>query len=367
MRRCGWRAKNEIRNINMRIDSKMLDTDYSELVNALKQKILSAQQRSILVVNKELVILYWEIGKAILDKQHQRGWGAKIIDNLSRDLSQSFPALKGFSPRNLKYMRKFAEEYPDFEFVQQVAAQIPWFHNCILIDRIKDNDERNWYILKTIQNGWSRNVLVHQIESELYQRQFLIDKTTNFDVTLPIPQSELAQQMLKDPYIFDFIMIDEKAREREIEGQRLKHITKFLLELGAGFAFIGNQFHLEIDGVDYYINLLFYHLKLRCYVAIELKTGAFKPEYVGKINFYLSALDDLVKSSQDNPSIGMLLCKTKNKLTVDYALRDMTKPIGVAEYKLVKSIPKEFKTSLPTIEELEQSLWEVTRDWSKLK
>lgn len=345
----------------------MLDHDYLELINTLKQKILLAQQRAVLAVNRELVILYWEIGKTILDKQHQLGWGAKIIDNLSRDLNQSFPELKGFSPRNLKYMRKFAETYPDFEFVQQVAAQIPWFHNCILIDKIKNSNERSWYLQKTIQNGWSRNVLVHQIESELYQRQFLSDKTTNFDVTLPAPQSELAQQMLKDPYIFDFIMIDEKAREREIEGQLLKHIAKFLLELGAGFAFIGNQFHLEIDGVDYYINLLFYHLKLRCYVAIELKTSAFKPEYVGKINFYLSALDDRVKSPQDNPSIGILLCKAKNKITVDYALRDMTKPIGVAEYKLVKAIPQELKASLPTIEELEHSLKQVSREWKKLK
>lgn len=345
----------------------MLTQEYSELVNSLKQKILLAQQRAVLAVNKELVLLYWEIRKAILDKQHQQGWGAKIIDNLSRDLSQSFPELKGFSPRNLKYMRKFAEIYPDFEFVQQAAAQIPWFHNCILIDKIKNSNERRWYLQQTIQNGWSRNVLVHQIESELYQRQLLADKTTNFDVTLPVPQSDLANQMLKDPYIFDFLMIDEQAREREIEGQLLKHITKFLLELGAGFAFLGNQFHLEIDGVDYYINLLFYHLKLRCYVAIELKTGAFKPEYVGKINFYLSALDDRLKSPQDNLSIGMLLCKTKNKLTVDYALRDMSKPIGVAEYKLVKSIPKELKASLPTIEELEQSLREVTRDWRNLK
>jgi predicted nuclease of restriction endonuclease-like (RecB) superfamily len=237
--------------------------------------------------------------------------------------------------------------------VQQVAAQLPWFHNCILIDRIRTDDERRWYIQQTIQNGWSRNVLVHQIELGLYKRQVLVKKTTNFDLTLRKPQSELAEQTIKDPYVFDFLTMGEEVREKDIEKQLLKHITKFLLELGTGFAFIGNQYHIEVKETDYYIDLLFYHTKLRCYIAIELKTGEFKPEYAGKINFYLSALDDLLKNPQDNPSIGMILCKMKNKLTVEYALRDMGKPIGVAEYKLVKSIPRKLKSSLPSVEELE--------------
>lgn len=341
-----------------------IDSGYVELVNTLKQKIQLARQRAVLSVNRELVILYWEIGRSILEKQEKEGWGSKIIDRLSRDLCRSFPEMKGFSTRNLKYMQKFAVTYHDFEFVQQVAAQLPWFHNCVLIDRVKDNKERKWYIQQTIQNGWSRNILVHQIESDLYRRQALVKKTTNFDLTLWRPQSELAKETLKDPYVFDFLALGEEVREKDIENQLLKHITKFLLELGAGFAFIGNQYHVEIEGTDYYIDLLFYHLKLRCFVAIELKTGEFKPEYAGKINFYLSAIDDLLKSPQDNPSIGMILCKTKNRLTVEYALRDISKPIGVAEYKLVRAIPQKLKASLPTVEELEA---EFEEDLKKLK
>jgi len=223
---------------------------YAELINDLKQKIQSARQRAVLSVNRELVILYWEIGKSILEKHEKEGWGAKIIDNLSRDLRMSFPEMKGFSVRNLKYMQKFAKTYPDFEIVQQVAAQIPWFHNCILIDKIKGDEERIWYINKTIENGWSRNVLVHQIESNLYGRQALEKKTTNFDLTLQKPQSDLATDMLKDPYVFDFLTIGEDAREKEIESQLTKQITKFLLELGVGFAFVGSQYHIEVDKND---------------------------------------------------------------------------------------------------------------------
>ncbi|PKP58171.1 MAG: DUF1016 domain-containing protein [Candidatus Altiarchaeales archaeon HGW-Altiarchaeales-1] len=330
--------------------------DYAEFVNNLKQKILLARQKTVLSVNKELIILYWEIGQSILKKQEDEGWGAKIIDNLSGDLSKSFHEMKGFSTRNLKYMRKFAETYPDFEIVQQLAAQMPWFHNCILIDKVKDHTERMWYIQQAIENGWSRNVLVHQIESDLYVRQNKVSKTTNFKKTLPSPQSDLAYQILKDPYLFGFLSTGEEAHEREIEKELTKHITHFLLELGAGFSFVGKQYHIEVADEDYYIDLLFYHLKLRCYVAIELKAGSFKPEYAGKINFYLSALDDLVKHPDDNPSIGIILCKTKNRITAEYALRDMTKPIGVAEYKIAESIPDELKTNLPTVEELEGEL-----------
>ncbi|MBU1262901.1 DUF1016 family protein, partial [bacterium] len=246
----------------------------------------------------------------------------------------------------------------------QVVTEIPWGHNVVLLEKIKGIKERLWYAEQIKLNGWSRNVLVHQIESDLYGRQAIAVKTTNFPETLPYPQSELVEQTLKDPYIFDFLTLSEEVRERDIEKQLLKHITKFLLELGSGFAFIGNQYHVEIEGTDYYIDLLFYHLKLRCYVAIELKTGEFKPEYAGKINFYLSAIDEMLKSSQDNPSIGMILCKIKNRLTVEYALKDMSKPIGVAEYKMVRAIPKKLKASLPTVEELEA---EFEKDLKRLK
>ena len=332
------------------------DFSYIEVLNKLKHRIKTAQVKAALSVNKEMIILYWEIGKTISDKQNNEGWGSKIVDRLAHDLKISFPDLKGFSPRNLKYMKKFAQTYPDFEFMQQLAAQIPWFHNCIMIDKVKDDDERIWYLHQIIQNGWSRNVLIHQIENNLYKRQAISDKTTNFQVTLPALQSDLAYQTLKDPYIFDFLSIGKEAQERELEKELTKHITKFLLELGAGFSFVGNQYHLEIAGEDYYLDLLFYHLKLRCYVAIELKTGDFKPEYAGKINFYLSAIDDLLKYPEDNPSIGIILCKTKNKVLAEYSLRDMTKPIGVSEYKIVESIPDELKTGLPTIEEIEAEL-----------
>ncbi|PKP59487.1 MAG: DUF1016 domain-containing protein [Candidatus Altiarchaeales archaeon HGW-Altiarchaeales-1] len=339
------------------MDRELTDNEgYAELINNLKQKIQTAQNRAILSVNRELVILYWEIGKSILDKQEKEGWGTKIIDNLSMDLRKSFPDMKGFSVRNLKYMQKFAKTYSNFEIVQELLAQLTWYHNLTLMEKIQNFNERIWYLNKTIENGWSRNVLVHQIELKLYKRQVLEKKTTNFDLTLQKPQSDLAKEMLKDRYVFEFLTIDELAREKEIENQLTKHITKVLLELGAGFAFVGNQYHLEIAQNDYYIDLLFYHLKLRCYVAIELKTGDFKPEYAGKINFYLSVIDDVLKTKQDNPSIGILLCKTKNRIIAEYALRDMNKPIGVSEYKLIARIPDELKHILPTIEKLESEL-----------
>ncbi len=335
-----------------------IDSEYIELVNLLKQKIQSARRKAVLSVNRELITLYWEIGRSILEKQKKEGWGAKIIDKLSRDLSTNFPDMKGFSTRNLKYMRKFAESYPDIQIVQGVLAQLTWYHNIALLDKIYSLGERLWYARQTMENGWSRNILVIQIESDLYKRQALVPKTTNYERTLPAPQSDLAVQMLKDPYNFDFLSIGQEAQERAIEKALVNHIMKFLLELGAGFAFVGSQYRLEVGEEDYYLDLLFYHLKLQCYVAIELKTGEFKPEDAGKINFYLSALDDLVKDTKDNPSIGMILCKTKNRLTVEYALRDLSKPIGVAEYNLVRAIPKKLKAGLPTVEELEAEFGE---------
>ncbi|MBU1598898.1 DUF1016 family protein [bacterium] len=364
-------------------------SEYVQFLNELKERIRIAQTKAVLAVNKELISLYWDIGKSIVEKQEQMGWGMSVVKQLAEDLRRDFSDLKGFSPSNIWRMRAFYLAYTegvkklaqpvrensskelaqlvrDIDGVNlpQVVTEIPWGHNVVLLEKIKGIKERLWYAEQIKLNGWSRNVLVHQIESDLYGRQAIAVKTTNFPETLPYPQSELVEQTLKDPYIFDFLTLSEEVRERDIEKQLLKHITKFLLELGSGFAFIGNQYHVEIEGTDYYIDLLFYHLKLRCYVAIELKTGEFKPEYAGKINFYLSAIDEMLKSSQDNPSIGMILCKIKNRLTVEYALKDMSKPIGVAEYKMVRAIPKKLKASLPTVEELEA---EFEKDLKRLK
>lgn len=333
-----------------------LDNSYIQTINELKQKIKAARIKAALAVNAEMIYLYYDIGKTILERQTKEGWGTKIIDRLSKDLSSSFPEMKGFSPRNLKYMRKFAEFYPDFSIVQEVLAQITWYHNITLLDKIKSQDIALWYVNKTIENGWSRNVLVHQIESNLYKRQQLTEKTTNFANTLPTPQSELAQEILKDPYKLEFLGIGHEAQEKEFEDALMKHLTKFLLELGAGFAFVGRQYHLEVGGQDFYIDLLFYHLKLRCYVVIELKTTDFKPEYTGKLNFYLSVVDDLLRHPDDKPSIGILLCKSKNNVIAEYAVKDISKPMGVSEYKLIETISEELKKSLPTAEELKAEL-----------
>jgi len=333
-----------------------IDKSYIQTLNELKSKIKTAQIKAALSVNAEMIYLYWEIGNTILQKQQQEGWGANIINRLSGDLQKSFPDMKGFSPRNLGYMKKFAETYPDSIILQEVLAKITWYRNITLLDKIKSDNERLWYANKIIENGWSRNVLVHQIEGSLYNRQALAQKTNNFDLTLPKPQSDLARELLKDPYKFDFLSVSDEAYEREIEKELVKHITHFLLELGKGFAFVGQQYHLEVSGQDYYIDLLFYHTKLKCYVVIELKAGAFKPEYAGKLNFYLSAVDDLVKDENDNPSIGIILCKSKDKLTAEYSLRNLISPISVNEYKLVESIPNELKLTLPTIEEIEREL-----------
>ncbi len=330
-----------------------IDKSYVDLLDSLKRKIREAQLKAVINVNKELIFLYWEIGKSILERQKQEGWGSKVIERLSKDLMNSFPEMKGFSPRNLKYMRRFADDYSDFSIVQVPLAQITWYHNITLLDKVGSLSERIWYAYQTLKNGWSRNVLVHQIESELFERTG--KGINNFEVTLPKPQSDLAKQAVKDPYIFDFLSCGLEMREREIENELTKHITNFLLELGAGFAFVGKQVHLEIGDNDFYIDLLFYHLKLRCYMAIELKAGEFRPEYAGKINFYLSALDK-IKHPDDNASIGLILCKSKNKIIAEYALRDMTKPIGVSEYKIIKSIPDKLKSNLPSIEEIEKEL-----------
>ncbi len=328
--------------------------NYHDFLRELKERILQAQVRAVLSVNRELVLLYWQIGRDILNRQQQQGWGAKIIDNLAADLRKAFPEMKGFSSRNLKYMRSFAETYPDEQFVQQVVAQIPWGHNLRILDAVKDSVEREWYARQTIEQGWSRNVLVHQIESGLYRRQGKAD--TNFSRTLPNPQSELAQQLLKDPYNFDFISLGKDAQERELEKALIDRIRDFLLELGVGFAFVGSQYHLEVEGEDFYIDLLFYHLRLRCFVVINFKVEAFKPEFSGKMNFYVSAVDDLLKHRDDMPTIGMIICKNKKQKIVEYALQNMNKPIGVSTYQLREALPEQLQGSLPTVEQLQAEL-----------
>jgi predicted nuclease of restriction endonuclease-like (RecB) superfamily len=327
---------------------------YDDFLSELKTRISHAQLRAAVAVNKELILLYWQIGRDILHRQQQQGWGAKVINRLATDLQQAFPEIKGFSLRNLKYMRAFAQAYPDEEFVQQLVAQIPWGHNVRILDTVKDSVEREWYIKQTIQHSWSRNVLVHQIESQLYHRQG--KAITNFDRTLPKPQSELAQQLLKDPYSFDFLNLGEEILERDLERALINHIRDFLLELGVGFAFVGSQYHLEVGGEDFYIDLLFYHLRLRCYVVIDLKIEEFKPEFSGKMNFYVSAVDDLLRHPDDQPTIGIILCKSKNKVIAEYSLRDMNKPIGVSMYQLRNNLPKGLQGKLPTIEQLEAEL-----------
>jgi predicted nuclease of restriction endonuclease-like (RecB) superfamily len=342
------------------LSKAVVPAGYAEFLQDLKARIRSAQLRAALAVNRELVLLYWRIGRDIIERQSQAGWGAKIIDQLSKDLHQEFPDMNGFSPRNLKYMRAFAQAWPDEVIVQQAAAQIPWFHNCILVDKVKSPEERLWYIQRTIQHGWSRNVLVHQIESRLYARQG--KAVTNFKATLPAPQSDLAQQVLKDPYNFDFLTLAEDVREKELEAGLLEHLRKFLLELGVGFAFVGSQVRIEVGGEDFRIDLLFYHLRLRSFVVIEIKNGAFKPEYAGKMNFYLSAVDDLLRHPDDKPSIGLILCKSKNQVIAEYALR-AGRPIGVSDYQITSTLPEGMLGTLPTVEELEA---EMSKDSERL-
>ena len=327
--------------------------EYLAIVEQLKREIKKTQYQASVHVNTEMILLYHSIGTVI---NEHKTWGNKFIENLATDIRREFPGSKGYSVRNLKYMAKFAQTYPDREFLQTVSAQIPWSHNIAILDKVKDPEERIWYIQKTRENGWSHNVLIHQIESGLYQRQVLADKVSNFENRLPSPQSELAVQTMKDPYIFDFIPFKEDMVERDIEQALVRDVTKLLLELGTGFAFLGNQYHLNVGGDDFYIDLLFYNLNLRCYVVIELKSGEFKPEYAGQLNFYLSAVDGILKKEQDNPSIGLLLCKSKNDLVAEYSLKDMSKPIGVSAYQVTSNLPEELGKQLPSIEDIQKRI-----------
>jgi predicted nuclease of restriction endonuclease-like (RecB) superfamily len=334
---------------------------YRNFLQDIKYKIQQAQTRAVFVVNTHLINLYWSIGKEILARQNAQKWGTKVVQRLSEDLKNAFPDLKGFSRRNLMYMRQFAENYPDFEFVQAPLAQMSWYHNIALLEKCNDHNQRLWYAQKTLENGWSRNIMVMHIESNLYERQG--KPISNFDKTLPKYDSELVQQTLKDPYIFDFLQLADDTQERGIEKALIDNISKFLLELGRGFAFIGQQYHLEIGKEDFYVDLLFYHTQLHCYVVVELKTGKFKPEYAGKLNFYLSAVDSLLRDvTLDAPTIGILLCREKNEVIVEYALKDMEKPIGVANYTLGTSLPHEVKEKLPSVEELEARMKDISQD-----
>ena len=325
------------------------NSDYFVILDDIKTKIKKAQYKAVLGANKELVELYWNIGKIIISNTK---YGAKFIENLARDIKQDFPNIKGYSVRNLKYMRKFAEFVSDEGKVQTVSALLSWSHNTLLFDKTKTLDEYLWYAGQTIENGWSLSSLEYHIDSKTYIRQELTDKTSNYKKILSLPLSDLATDTLKNPYIFDFVEQREGIIEREIENELVANIAKTIMELGTGFAFVGNQYHIEVSEKDYYIDLLFYNTKLRCYVVIELKNTEFKPEYAGKLNFYLSAIDDILKHETDNPSIGIMLCKTRDKLTAEYSLKDINKPIGVSEYKLSDFVPAELIDTLPSAEDI---------------
>lgn len=348
---------------------------YSLFLKQIKERIRFAQVKANLSVNQELISLYWDIGRLVSEKQEREGWGAKVIDQLANDLKNDLShEIKGFSTRNIKRMKAFYSEYPILQafcekgaIVPQVVAQlnenlmqnlreyamqIPWGHNIILIEKVKNPEERLWYMQQVLEYGWSRNILDLQIKSGLFMRKG--KAVTNFDRTLPPLQSDLAKQTLKDPYIFDFLTLDADFKERELETGLINHLQNFLIELGIGFAFVGRQYHLDIGDKDFYIDLLFYHLKLRCFVVIELKKGAFEPGYAGKLNFYLNVVDDKLRHPDDNPTIGLILCQDKNEVVAEYALRGINKAIGVSEYELTQSLPEDLKSSLPTIEDIEK-------------
>ena len=369
-----------------------LPANYASLLKEIKDRIQQAQTRAILAVNAELVRLYWDIGLIIDGRQREEGWGTAVIPRLARELCNELPQVKGFSERNIKRMLAFYREYPnpsdvmseaaaampapkkvpqaaaqsrDLAKVPQAAAQlpitllwsIPWYHHIILIEKIKDRAARLWYMEQTLANGWSRNVLLLMVKSEAHRRQG--KALTNFDRLLPAPQSDLVQQSLKDPYVFDFLTLEEPFHERELETNLLHQLERFLMELGQGFAFVGRQYRLEVGGDDFYMDLLFYHLKLRCFVVIDLKKGEFKPEYAGKMNFYLAAADDRLRHASDAPSIGLILCQDRNQIVAEYALRGASQPIGVSEYELTRALPANFRSALPSVEEIEAELGEA--------
>ena len=331
---------------------------YQEWLNTIKQRIVSVRLRMALAASRELILFYWELGAMIAQKQTQSQWGDKLIAQLSADLQKAFPGIKGLSASNLKYCLRFFQFYSaDAPIGQQAVDQLPWGHNIHIFTKCSSVAEARFYIEQTLEQGWSRDVLALKLKSNLYARAG--KAVTNFSRTLPLPQSDLAQQTLKDPYTFDFMAMTAPYNELDVERQLTQHITQFLLELGKGFAFIGRQYHLEVAGNDYYIDLLFYHVTLKCYVVVELKNRKFIPEYAGKLNFYLSAVDSLLKRDDDQPTIGLLLCRDKNNIEVEFALRDMNKPMGVSEYTLVEALPDNLKGAMPTVEEIENDLQQL--------
>jgi predicted nuclease of restriction endonuclease-like (RecB) superfamily len=373
-----------------------LPQNYASLLTTIKQRIQTAQVRTALAGNASMLMLYWDVGNLLVERQAEEGWGAAVLPRLAIDLRNELPEVKGFSVRNLMLMTQFAREYPGFYAIaqppvaqledrtqdgsskssrsskgprpvaqvpadstdaaiwQRAVAQLPWAHNIILIQKVKDLPTRLWYALAAFENGWSRDVLSLQIDSHAHKRHG--KAVTNFERTLPSPQSDLAAQLLKDPYIFDFLTLEKPFHERELETSLLRHLQDFLVELGTGFAFVGRQVHMEVGDDDFYIDLLFYHLHLRCFIVIDLKVGKFKAEYAGKMNFYLNAVDDRMKHESDQPSIGLILCEDKNKIVAEYALRGMEKSIGVSAYELTRALPKKLQSSLPSIEQLEAEL-----------
>lgn len=336
------------------------EESYFALLDGLKQRIRSAQMRATLAVNQELLQLYWQIGREILQRQAQENWGSKVIQRLAKDLKREFPDIKGFSRSNLMYMRSFAESWPDEQIVQRSVGQLPWRHNIALIEKLKDTEERLWYGQQALENGWSRDILVMQIETHLFQRQG--DAVTNFEKTLPPEQSDLQRQLLKDPYHFEFLALDKAVQERDLERALVDRIREFLLELGVGFAFVGSQYRLELEGDEFFIDLLFYHIKLHRYVVIDLKTTEFKPEYAGKMNFYVKAVNHLLCGERDDPTIGIVLCRSKKRTIVEFALDMMENPIGVSTYKLRDELPPDLRNSLPSAEQLEMELDAAVRD-----
>ena len=360
---------------------------YSSLLNEIKDRIRQAQIRATVSANVEMILMYWDIGKMIHQRQQMEGWGAGIIPKLARDIRNELPKVKGFSERNIGYMVRFFREYREFPILHQAVAKlpgsptkdetlfqteerttpkgnylklqhnvakIPWGHNIVLIEKVKDLSIRMWYIQQTIEQGWGRDTLVAMIKKKAYERHG--QAVSNFSTRLPTPQSELANRLLKDPYLFDFLTLEEPFHERELETGLIRHLEKFLLELGSGFAFVGRQYHLVVSAKDFYLDLLFYHLKLRCFIVIELKKGDFKPEYAGKMNFYCSVVDDQIRNDTDQSTIGLILCQTKDRILAEYSLRDIHKPIGISDYELTRALPENLKSSLPTVEEIEAEL-----------
>jgi predicted nuclease of restriction endonuclease-like (RecB) superfamily len=336
------------------------DENYFALLNGLKQRIRSAQIKAALAVNRELILLYWQIGREILERQQVEGWGSKVIERLAKDLKREFPDMKGFSRTNLMYMRAFAEAYPDEQFVLQGVGQIPWGHNQTLLNKLDSPEQRLWYARKVVEFGWSRNILELQIDTNLFARQG--GAITNFERTLPPEQSDLSRDLLKDPYNFQFLALADEVQERDLERALVERIRDFLLELGVGFAFVGSQYRLEVDGDEYFIDLLFYHLKLHRYVVIDLKVTEFKPEYAGKMNFYISAVNHLLRDERDEATIGIILCKSKKRTTVEFALDTVQNPIGVATYKLREELPPSLQGCLPTAEQLEMEMDAAIRE-----